>query len=209
MRRTAYHREHWAICRFLAAMADELTYPLHLRKNESPDYLLTLGELKVGVEVSEATSEEFNEYLTMADREFSGAILEAAHFRYGAPRRSAEELRALLRQRRCTSAGWSGNAPEREWASFVNDAVASKVSRYAGKQDKWPAEKWLVVNDNTPASWASLDRQEAVEQLFAVLMQAWVSAFNRLYIEVNGSILSVGNGEAIARPIPPLWRPVQ
>lgn len=119
-RRTTHHTETWTICRLLSTLAKtgHLVFPVSLSHRDRPDFLLQTGKTKIGVEVTEAISQQYAAYCALAEREFPNAFLEPAHFRWGAPQLTTEQMRELLRQPQLTSDGWAGDRPEQESAPF-------------------------------------------------------------------------------------------
>lgn len=52
--------KHWSICRFLATYGQTrfFRYPLLVEKREHPDYRMSSRDLVVGIEITEAMSED-------------------------------------------------------------------------------------------------------------------------------------------------------
>jgi len=59
-KRTTEQVERWSICRFLATYGNTrfVRYPLVVEKRERPDYCLNSRGLLIGVEITEAVSED-------------------------------------------------------------------------------------------------------------------------------------------------------
>jgi len=118
--RTSQHTETWTACHLLAtlAKAGQLTYPVSVAHRDRPDFLLEAGSIKIGVEVTEAISEQYASATALAEREGLSDSVAPGHFGWGAPKRSAAELRELLRAERLVSDGWAADRPEQEWRSL-------------------------------------------------------------------------------------------
>ena len=80
--RTTHHAEVWTVCRLLStlAQAQRLSFPMSLRHRDRPDFLIAAGATKVGVEVTEAISEQYAAYSALAEREFPDTLLEPGIF---------------------------------------------------------------------------------------------------------------------------------
>lgn len=86
--RKTEHTETWTICRLLSTLEASglLSYPVALTHRDRPDFHLQSGSRDIGIEVTEAISEQYAAYAALAEREFPGAWLEPAHFKWGAPK---------------------------------------------------------------------------------------------------------------------------
>ena len=190
--RTTDHTETWTIARLLStlAKADRLAFPLSVTHRDRPDILLQSENAKIGVEITEAISQQYAAYCALAEREFPDVFLEPAHFRWGAPSLTAEEMRELLRQSQRTSEGWVGDRAAREWALFIQSIVDTKLVKLArtdfGKFD----ENWLAVYDNLPLPNVHLTNATAF--LRPLLQDRWSR-------KLGFDVLFVEHGPVIAR----------
>lgn len=59
-KRTTAHVERWSICKFLATYGHTrfIRYPLLVEKRERPDYRMSSRDLMVGIEITEAVSQD-------------------------------------------------------------------------------------------------------------------------------------------------------
>jgi hypothetical protein len=183
--RTTDHTETWTIARLLATLtvANRLAFPLTVAHRDRPDVLIQSNDTKIGVEVTEAISQQYAAYCALAEREFPSVFLEPAHFRWGAPGTSVQQMRNLLSQSQLSSDGWVGDRPEREWALFVVSIVDAKLAKLArGDFDKFD-QNWLAVYDNLPLPNVHLGR--AIGMLRPLLQDRWSRnpGFDTLCIE--------------------------
>ncbi len=183
--RKTHHTEAWTICRLLSTLADSecLDYPLTLEHRDRPDFLLRFGKTEIGIEVTEAISEQYAAYSALAEREFPDVFLEPGHFRWGTPNITVEEMRTLLRQNQLTSTPWVGNRPEREWAFCIEGIIDSKLEKLAKPQFGRFNENWLAIYDNLPLP--HIDLEKAISFLLPALVSRWprISSFNSIFIE--------------------------
>ena len=123
--RKTHHAESWTICRMLSTLGDcgHLDYPLSLKHRDRPDFLLQSGAVEIGIEATEAVSEQYAAYSALAEREFPEALREPAHFKLGAPKRTLKEMREILRRGKLTAEPWAGDQPEKEWATYMANVV--------------------------------------------------------------------------------------
>lgn len=71
------HRERWNAAWLLAALAGtrQLCFPLSCSKGERPDYILTMGEEDVGLEITEATRPDLEKFRAEGARVPRGDIV--------------------------------------------------------------------------------------------------------------------------------------
>lgn len=206
--RTTHHTETWAISRLLATLATTslLKYPLSVYHRDRPDFLLKTAGIEIGIEITEATSPQYAKYCALAEREFPNALLEPAHFRWGAPDLSVDDMRALLRESRLTSDGWVGDGPEQEWAKFIQSTFDTKLRKLRHEDFTQYPKNWLGVYDNTPL--LDIDIDKAVALLCPLIQDYWavVPSFDALFIEHDRSIIALTASSADRLILNDLWR---
>ena len=148
--RTTDHVETWTGTRLMStlAMAGRLQFPLSVTHRDRPDILIRLGEAEIGLEITEAISQQYAAYSALAEREFPDVFLEPAHFRWGSPEMTVDQMRQLLRKDRMTSSGWVGDRPEIEWGLFIHSVVDNKLAKLAQAGFAKFGKNWLAIYDN-------------------------------------------------------------
>jgi hypothetical protein len=191
--RETKHTERYTMARLVATLArgDDLAFPLCVRHRDRPDFAIESGRLTIGVEVTEAISENFAAYCALAEHEFPDAILDIGLFRWGAPKLSREQMRAKLRDNKITSDGWSGDSPEREWALWVQRAVDRKLKKIASPGFQVFDRNWLAAYDNLPLPYLHLE--QAVASLRPLLADRWsrVPSFDIVFVERGPVIVRI------------------
>jgi hypothetical protein len=141
----------------------------------------------------------------LAEREYPGSFHEPAHFRHGAPPRTNEQMRELLRQTRLTSSGWSGDEPEREFALFVRDAIDRKLSLLRKAHFEKFDQNWLLVYDNAPLP--ALDLESALAHLHSLLGDrlSQQPCFDTVFIEHGDKVVRVTKEGLEVLPVNNLW----
>lgn len=189
--RTTEHTERWIMARLLATLVPEgcLEFPISVTHRDRPDFLLQSPNAQTGVEASEAISEQYAAYCALAEREFPEVFLEPAHFRWGQPDMSAEEMRELLRQSQLSTDGWSGRSAEREWALFLKSVIDAKLRKLANPGFCKFRRNWLAIYDNLPMPNINLER--AISMLKPLLKCIWSKNpnFDAVFIE-HGPIIA-------------------
>ena len=158
--RTTQQVETWTICRLLATLGQNkrLEFPLSIIHRDRPDILLIEIDKKTGIEITEAVPQQWAEYCAIAEREFPDALLEPAHFGWGAPKRTLSELRALLSQKHLSSDGWAGDQPEREWALFMQASINRKIEKISRNDFVKFNQNWLVIYDGLPFNGIDIEK---------------------------------------------------
>jgi hypothetical protein len=139
--RTPKQYERYYLGLYLLALADHqlLSYPFKVTEDESPDFMLTWksGET-TGLEVTSATDQELQRWLTHAEKERpDGSPMMASPF------------------------GYVSDQLEREWCGFVREAIEKKVAKL--DEYKPAARHDLLVSDDTRAGAG--DRRKVLELL--------------------------------------------
>jgi hypothetical protein len=189
--RTTDQTETWVIARLLSTLAssNQIAFPLTVTHRDRPDTLIQFGSQRIGLEITEAISEQYAAYCAIAEREFPNAFIEPGHFRWHSPNYSTEEMPALLRQSQMTSEGWAGNRPEQEWALFINSAVNGILAKLANSGFEKFDQNWLSIYDNLPLPNVNLGN--AIELLKSHLQKLWykIPGFNKIYVE-HGPVIA-------------------
>lgn len=204
--RTTHHTETWSICRLVSTLAAAglLTFPVAVTHRDRPDFLIDDDGKLIGVEITEAISQQYAAYCALAEREFPGALLELAHFRWDSPKRTVEEMRTLLRQTQLTSDGWAGDHPEREWALFMQSAIDNKIGKLAHPDFAKFERNWLSIYDNLPMP--NIHLGNAIGFLQPLLQDRWARSpgFDAVFIEhgpVIAHITSTGSNHLLLKDL--------
>lgn len=205
--RKTQHVERWTICRLLSTLAENelLCYPVALKHRDRPDFLLQCHETKIGIELTEASSEQYTAYSALAEHEFPDSFLEPGHFRWGSPKRTTEEMRELLRQEQLTSPPWVGDHVEREWALYFKSVVETKLLKLAKLGFETFHENWLVIYDNLPLQHIHLEK--AIGYLLPELECTWaiIPGFYAIYIEHGAIVVKLTPNETTYMVLHNLW----
>lgn len=205
--RTTHHAETWSICRLLSTLAQarRLSFPVSLFHRDRPDFQVVAGATKIGIEVTEAISEQYAAYSALAEREYPDALLEPGHFRWNAPKLSVDEMRKLLRQDKLSAKPWVGDRPEQEWALFIQSVVDAKLTKLAKQEFKKFELNWLSIYDNLP--FPNVHLEKGIHFLRPLLRERWSRSpsFDTIYIEHGPVIAEVSMTGASYLVLQDLW----
>lgn len=182
--------EHTQICRLLSALAntDYLSYPLLLKKRQRPDFLLTCNGYNIGIEATEATHQNYREYLNHAEEspsetEKSSGVIAVPSFRHGIELKGKRKKKILniAHTRNELDSGWAGNLPEADWSLYIKDAIAKKCERLKNKDFQKFDQNWLLIYANPPAWFV---KKEELDTFIGGLWPTEDSlCFDRIFIE--------------------------
>ena len=125
--RTTNDRERYCLVDYLIALADNdiLQFPLEVTKGESPDFFITSKKTVLGVELSDATSTDWQRELAETEDD------------------PEPEL---------DGDGWVGKLPERQWVSEVFEAVEKKTRILNKPHYKLSQNNCLLIHDEIQTS---------------------------------------------------------
>jgi hypothetical protein len=205
--RTAEDCERWSVCRLLSTLAavSELQYPLELVKKERPDFYLIVGKRRVGIEITEAIQPDYARARVLPEAQSRGSIIDPSLFKWGAPRKSVDELRSIVSETELKGPGWEGNEVEVEWAAAVIEVIERKTEKLRSKGFRKFDENWLAVYDNLNSF--ALEMSEVSCMLIESMRAYWSGdSFDRVFIETGGEIMEIKSGGYTCFAINDLWR---
>jgi len=222
--------ERWSICRFLASYGNTwfVRYPLIVEKRDRPDYRLNSRSLLVGVEITEAVSEDMAHIDAMRHPGDEIIPLDVSLFRPGTPQRTTQELRGILEASRVKNAddaqvepadefdpvgtramgpGWAGDGVERDWAEAMFSVITAKSASAQKPGYTYFDETWLLVYDNW--SLPMLDVPRAMQHLLPKLAPLWpTTVFKHVFIEHRQSFVRVSAPDFYSSLLPTISSPL-
>lgn len=182
--RTSEHTERYTVCRLLStlSMTRHISYPLLLEKRERPDFLLCCNGTDIGIEVTEATSEDYSEHLAYAAKNTPQSFIQPSHFRYDRPL-GRQKKNNLLAQTQLTGYGWAGDEPEKEWSLYIRDAIISKSRKLMEPNFQKFLKNWLLVYDNTPCSF--LNKELLLPHIQNLASNEAIKNFDAIFVETG------------------------
>lgn len=92
--RTSSAREYWTLAHFLSSLAgsSELPFPIAVTKGERPDFIVQSGNMEFGLEITEATTGDYQKWLTKIDDSEATEMFQKAPYHGNAVERRAAQL---------------------------------------------------------------------------------------------------------------------
>ena len=153
--RNQFSLELWVLKHYLPKIIDEIDFPVKIYKSEKPDFIIEMLESKIGIEVTEATSEYYQKLLT----EFSkkpNHVMQANKIRYGKTYTN-EELNSFIQNKSLPLSGYgvNGYRYEIEASCWIFDAANKKIPKIKKCNKNYPIR--IVIYDNTPTQSLIID----------------------------------------------------
>jgi len=153
--RDQFSLEMWVLKHYLPKVFDEIIFPAKIFKSEKPDFIIEMPNSKIGIEITEATSEYYQKLLTEFSKK-TNYYMQASKIRYGKTYTN-EELNSFIQPNGSplTGYGVSGYRYEFEASCWIFDAAINKIPKIKKWKRNYPVR--IVIYDNTPTHNLILD----------------------------------------------------
>jgi hypothetical protein len=210
--RKTEHTEIWSICRLLSTYANEnlFSFPIEIIHRDKPDFLVIIDTIKIGIEFTEAISEQYARALALREN-IQNAVIEPSLFGWSAPKRNKDEIIEIINQssRRLIGLPKTGDSVEIEWVNGIWDCIVSKLIKLNKNYDKFN-KNWLLIYDNLPT--VALDLSIAIEYLNTRMKSYWDNSleyhylFDAVIIESDGNLVVITSKDNLIYQIYDLWK---
>lgn len=203
--RRTEHTECWSICRLLSTLAwnNKLEYPCIVEKSERPDYVIRLGENRVGVEFTEAVKEDLARAQVLPEAKLN-SVIDISLFKWRDQKKTLEELRKIVMQTKLSGPGWAGDEPEREFADAISDKIEDKTKKLNEETFSRFNEDWLLIYENL--SLPALRRDIAASYLCLSLATYWATtSFHKVFVESGEFMVELSKDTLSMHRICNLW----
>ena len=99
---------------------------MRIHRGESPDFVLETASLRIGIEATEAINPDYVRAQMDDAAKEDGTVIDPSLYKWGTPRRPAQQIHEEAGQRRLSGDGWAGDSVEHEFARSVIDVVWRK-----------------------------------------------------------------------------------
>lgn len=206
--RKSHHRERYLVARLLSTLAetDELTFPIKISHQDKPDFALTLAGTTIGLECTEAVSEEWAQIDAIRERDHPESIIMLPMLKPGTKKFTKEERIDIAKGQKAGSL-WVGNMAERRWAEALAYFISEKTKKLrAGNYSAFP-ETWLVVQDEWRVPVHRLEERQEAALMCADMIQPMFKtpSFSRIYISNSSWLVRLAPEPVEVRAIRDLW----
>lgn len=152
-RRSQEKKENFAIKHYFKLRAEQkmVEYPVRLKKNESPDYLVQEGAKQYGIEITEATFESY-QYLLTANEKHPDMRFEPDVFIYGTDY-PIETIKKYLKPHdsKISGPGWGGVQAENYASGWARDSLIKKMETVEAWSSEVKDGLRILLYQNCPA----------------------------------------------------------
>lgn len=198
------HCERYTAFRLLATLANNFQYPLKILYQDRPDFLLHSGDKKIGIEITEAVSEELAATDAMAETMGIECTLFMDHFKRGTPKRTVKERKELLKDQPM-GVGWGDGGLSKDWLLSVIDCIKTKTMDLKKPGFNLYDLNFLSVYDNLFSAFQ--DIRELANSLSSELRSYWCSEdrYNEIFIESANQLVHIKSDGWHCKEINDLW----
>lgn len=161
-------------------MDNRIVYPVRLVKRERPDFMLSMGNRRIGIEHTEAIAENEAHKTVWRQKGYGPQTWYVSHVLPGEPKKKHKKLIQEI-EANDPGDGWEGNSPEREWADAMIYSVKHKLCSVRKDGFDRFEEDWLIIYDNW--SLPAPDVHEAAPFFFKAVQQIGaLQEFQRIFV---------------------------
>lgn len=173
----------------------EFQFPIEIiADRERPDFEWANFEIRVGIEITKATTELYERANAVREKSYPNAWLELNHFKWDASKKTNDEISKILEisQNEFTAPAIYGNYIEHEWVKGMEQRLTEKTQKLnKTKFDKFD-KNWLLIFDNLKST--NFNYEIAINEFVHALKNYWVTKrstdakFDRLIIDSKESL---------------------
>lgn len=140
--RKTSHRERYCLKIYLTQLSQNgiLKFPLKITKEEAPDFLILYCGETIALEVTDASTEDYQQAMTELAKSPQGTVLEMGTNKLVKP---GEEL---------IGEGWKGNSVEIEWVDIILNSIKNKTESLNQPHFKTANKNELLIYNNSHLS---------------------------------------------------------
>jgi hypothetical protein len=145
----------WVLKHYLPTITNEIDFPVRIyqaEESEFPDFVLETNNTKFGIEITEATSEDYQKLLSLMSKT-PNSMIDLGHFDYRKSYNNEytfEELKKMIKPKgsKLGGYGYNGYICERYISIYSKDAAKNKVDIIMTWNKPYPVR--IVLYENTP-----------------------------------------------------------
>lgn len=205
--------EKWCMYRLLSTLCktNKLDFPIEISHNDKPDFRCLLPDNRIGIEITRATTEQYERARVLRDKHYPDAPIDLSHFKWGAPNKSSEDILKIfeISQTRLTGPPLYGNKIENEWAIGLSSCLYGKTANLNREDFAKFEQNWLLIFDNLTS--ALFDYDVSINRLLQDIHGYWLKntsneiRFNSLIVETKNELLFFSDGNFTKEEIINLW----
>jgi hypothetical protein len=174
---------------------------------DKPDFALQFASRDIGLEFTEAVSEEQAETDALAYHMNKSVLLFTDQFKKDMPKRTAAQRRRIIENPPRGGPGWGDDRGVPEWVEWIMGFIRKKTRDLAKPDFDKHAENWLLVYDNLPVPFAQdtpkrwTDLSERLHHYFT-----GVCHYGTIFIDSANELAELNSVGCSVQPIVDLWK---
>lgn len=158
----------------------QLALPVRLYKREAPDFSLHTGNMRIGVEVTEAVNPDYVRAQMHPLAQQDDAVVDASLYKWGTQGRSRSQIREEVKRTKLSGAPWMGEDVEQEFARSINDVVHQKHSKLLSHYRRYDSDRLLIHHSQASPA---IDIDKALIYTTTILADYWNKrGFDAIYV---------------------------
>ena len=138
--------EQWQMQHLLRALccASQLPLPVRLYKREAPDFVLETGNLRIGVETTEAINSDYVRAQMHPAAQEDGVVVDPSLYKWGNQGRPNSQIREEAGRKHLSGDGWVGDSVEWEFGQSIIAVVRRKHLKLRSHYARYDSDRLLV-----------------------------------------------------------------
>lgn len=146
------HVEWYTLINYFRTMSlkHKIAYPFFLIHEDKPDFILSFPTSKIGIEVTESTSEQLARARFLLMKNYPTGRLEPEFFYHNSNPKKNDEIRRILEKSNICLHGEPsyGTKIEQNWLDKTIECINIKTSKLNSSHFRKYEENWLLIYDN-------------------------------------------------------------
>jgi len=193
--RTTEHVEVYAIVHLLSCLI----------KRERPDFLLTMNQQVVGIEHTEAVSQNASHKAALREDGIGGRLSFITRHKPGERVKKGKDLEKEIEENKAGD-GWEGDSVERDWAEAMECFVSDKRGSMQKAGFSLFDENWLLIYDNWRTQLPTVHLEEAAHRLFLGMKEDGIfDKLNRIFVMSGEYFIEFSLADVELHEVNNLW----
>ena len=152
-------REQWQMHHLLRALlaVRQLSLPVRLYKREAPDFVLQIGNKRIGVEATEAINPDYVQAQVHPIAQGDDTVVDPSLYKWGTQGRPKFQIREEAGRTQLSGHPWMNDSVEREFARSIIDVVRAKHGKLYSRYMRYESDRLLIYH-NQPSPIIDIDK---------------------------------------------------
>ena len=183
-------REQWQMHHLLRALlaTRQLVLPVRLHKREAPDFVLQTGDMRIGVETTEAINPDYVQAQVHPAAQGNDAVVDPSLYKWGTQGRPKSQIREEAGRTQLSGHPWMRDSVEQEFAQSIKDVAFEKHCKLRSHYTRFDSDRLLIYH-NQPSPQIHIDKARVYTA--EILLDYWNQlGFDAVYVHKYNWMLS-------------------